>query len=164
MTITLPGRLTGLMSQIGYDFPKADEDKIAQLGEAWSGIGGKLSTHLANANTSAVAVWDDNTGKDIDSFKTWWEAADSPAKSISESLTGTNVAGQSLHICSTIVIGLKIYIIAELTAAAIALGVGIWGALATGGLSVAAALVIKKALKEAIGWAIEQAVLKILEG
>ena len=164
MTITLPSSLTGLMSQIGYEFPTADEDKIAELGTAWTDLAGKLAPYAQQASDTASSVWGTNHGKDIDAFKTWWEAEDSPQKSLQEAITGAKVAGQALQTCALIVIGLKLYIIAELTSAAAAIAAAIAVAIETGGLGALAILGIKKVLKEAVGWAIEQAVMKVLEG
>ncbi|SDD49989.1 hypothetical protein [Glycomyces harbinensis] len=164
MAITLPDWLTGLMSELGLEFPKADEDEIAALGAAWTALGTDIAARRTEADATAAAVWDDSTGADIDAFKTWWQKEDSPPKSLEDGATGAGVTGTALQACALIVIGLKIYIIGELIATAFAIVAAIAAAIASGGLAGVAVIAVKQAAKEAIGLAIEQAVTAILEG
>ncbi|MDA1361968.1 hypothetical protein O1R50_20235 [Glycomyces luteolus] len=164
MTITLPEDLRGLLSELGFEFPTADEDKIAELGSAWSTLGLELSLHAVQVGLSAAGVWSEHSGKDIDAFKTWWEGEDNPPKSLPEGATAAAMTGTALQICANIVIGLKMYIIAELAATVYAIAAAVAAAVASGGLGGAAVVAIKQAAKEAIGWAIEEALTQILEG
>jgi hypothetical protein len=164
MAITLPEDLRGLLSELGFEFPTADEDQIAELGAAWSALGVQLSVQSLQANVNAALVWSENTGKDVDAFKTWWTGEGNSPRTLPEGATAAAMTGTALQVCAGIVIGLKLYIIAELAATAYAIAAAIAAAVATGGVAGAAIVAIKQVAKEAIGWAIEATVMKILEG
>ncbi|WP_344485554.1 hypothetical protein [Glycomyces endophyticus] len=161
MTITLPDWLTEPMSWTGFEFPTADEDKIAELGTAWTELAGTLRPLTEQAAAAAAEVWGESSGDDIEAFQTWWEGPDSPKKSLEEGVEGALVAGQALQLCALIVIALKIHIIVELVAAVIAI---IAAAVAGGGAGAAVAAAVKTALKEAVGALIEHALTSLLEG
>jgi hypothetical protein len=164
VTITLPEDLAWLLRELGFAWPSSDEDKMAELGKGWIALAQELGNLGNEANTTAAQVWEEHAGQDIEAFKTWWHAEDSPAKSIAEGVKGATTIGEALAVCAMVVIGLKLFIIAKLTAAVISIGVAIAAALETGGLSLLAIAAIKKVAKEAIAWAIEQAIFKLLEG
>ena len=63
MGIELPGELADLLNELGYIWPKVDEEKLFQLGQHWIEFGSALRDTAQDATTIATAVWTDNTDR-----------------------------------------------------------------------------------------------------
>jgi len=162
MGIELPGELADLLNELGYIWPKVDEEKLVQLGQRWIDLGSTLRGTAQDANAVATAVWTDNTGQAIEAFRVGWGEQDSPMSVLRDSMVAAPVVGACLFVCAAVVLALKINVIIQLTI----LAIEIIQAIATAAVSFGASLlelpVFKKLADLAINFIITQAMEAIL--
>ncbi|HEY9392172.1 MAG TPA: hypothetical protein VIR27_20665 [Mycobacteriales bacterium] len=162
MGIELPGELADLLNELGYIWPKVDEEKLVQLGQHWIDLGSTLRGTAQDANAVATAVWTDNTGQAIEAFRVGWGEQDSPMSVLRDSMVAAPVVGACLFVCAAVVLALKINVIIQLTI----LAIEIIQAIATAAVSFGASLlelpVFKKLADLAINFIITQAMEAIL--
>ncbi|MCO6011600.1 hypothetical protein NE236_42285 [Actinoallomurus purpureus] len=115
MSLMIPGELANLLNDLGYIWPKSDEDKIVQLGGHWMDHGGKVSGHAQNAHIATAGVWEKNQGEAINAYKAKWEHDKSAVNVATNGGTGAHVIGIGLFVCAGIVLALKINVIVQLT-------------------------------------------------
>jgi hypothetical protein len=107
MGLQLPGELANLLNELGYIWPKSDEQKLIELGQSWIAFGDTLhrvSQEATSAMRTAVA---DNTGDAIEAFKKKWGAEKSAATVLADAAAGGPVIGAVLFICAGVVLALK---------------------------------------------------------
>ena len=115
MGIQLPGELADLLNELGYLWPKADEEKLFQLGQLWLDYSGTMQQAVQDAGDHAAKVWADNHGDAVEAFKANWQAADAPEAVLRDGVTAAAVIGACLFLCALIVLALKINVIVQLT-------------------------------------------------
>jgi hypothetical protein len=160
--INLPGELADLLNELGYIWPKVDEEKLYQLGQYWMGFSGDLQTHVANAGNHAQQVWQNNKGDAVDAFKTKWEDKDSPHKVLTDGTTASQLIGACLFICALIVLALKINVIIQVTILLIEIIEALATAVPTFGASLLEIPVFKKLCDLALNFIISKAMEAIL--
>ena len=72
MGLQLPSELTMFLQMVGYNWPQADETKLFEMGQKWSGFSSTLNEVMTAADTKASQVWDQNAGQDIQAFSDHW--------------------------------------------------------------------------------------------
>lgn len=117
--MTLPGELERLLNDLGFNWPEIDEERLLELGQAWTAYGSQLERISTDAERAAQEVWSGNSGPAIDSFKARWEHEKSPAQILTKGATGAHTLGALLMVCGALVLGLKINVIVQLTILAI---------------------------------------------
>ena len=134
MTITLPDELTEPLSWIGFTWPEADEDKLAEAGQAWINYGTQMRTHAEHANTAARQVWTDNYGDSIQAFERWWND-DGPGENLNNAVIAAELIGAALLAFAAVTIALKVAFIAQLVLLAVEVAQAIATAVPTAGAS-----------------------------
>jgi hypothetical protein len=162
MGLQLPGELANLLNELGYTWPKADEEKMFELGRHWMTYGGKLDGIVQDASTAAQQVWTGNRGAGIDAFKAKWDDDDSALAVTRDGVTGAQVIGAALFVCAAIVLALKINVIVQLTILLIEIIQAIATAPETFGASLLEIPVFKKLTDMAINLIINEAMEAIL--
>lgn len=163
MAIMIPSELAGLLSVLGYDWPQSNEDKLMDLGQAWNDFAGELTDVGGEAGTQASRTWDEQVGRDIDAFKTWWEGEDGPPHFFESGSMGAMAAGTGMMICSVMVLGLKIMVIVQLAILAVQIAIAIAQAAITFGASLLQVPIFKQITGEVLGVIIDQVVSRLLE-
>jgi hypothetical protein len=162
MTITLPSELNWALRQIGCDFPDSDEDKLEEMGRAWTGFADTLRGLIDDVDRPARAVWTANKGAAIDAFQKSWTGAEAPSMNLRDGADAAAMIGAGFATAATIVVGLKMLVIseaAEFLAACIATAAAaetIIGAIIGVGVIIAKRILAQKAIDAAIDFAIDK--------
>ncbi|GAA4636119.1 hypothetical protein GCM10023196_084650 [Actinoallomurus vinaceus] len=119
MGMQLPGELATLLQDLGFMWPKSDEEKLFHKGGHWLNFGGQLDQPVSNANDHATRVYTQNKGEGVQAFQTSWNGQDSPHKNLLNGTTGATIISAGLMICGGIVLALKINVIVQLVQLAI---------------------------------------------
>jgi hypothetical protein len=160
--INIPGDLADLLNELGYIWPKVDEEKLFQLGQYWLSFSGDLQTTVQQAGSSADQVWGANKGDAVEAFKKQWEGEEAPYKILSDGVTASRLIGACLFICALVVLALKINVIVQLTILIIEIIQALATAAPTFGASLLEIPVFKKLTDLAINFIISKAMEAIL--
>lgn len=162
MSIQLPGELADLLNDLGFSWPKSDEDKLYELGQTWVSFSSTLAQVSSDAGAAAQRVWNDNTGDAVDAFKNRWSDGRAAPSVLGDGVSGAQAVGGALFVCAGIVLALKINVIVQLTILAIEIIQAIATAPETFGGSLLEIPIFKKLTGMAINLIISQAVEAIL--
>jgi hypothetical protein len=113
--LMIPGELADLLNELGYTWPKSDEEKLFQLGQDWIGFAGTLASFGQEAQSAASLVYADNSGASIEAFVAKWQGDDSPVSVLADGEVGAQVLGACVFVCAGVVLALKINVIVQLT-------------------------------------------------
>jgi len=161
--LQLPGELRSLLGILGYNWPEADEQKLAEMGQAWMTFAGTLGTIVGTANAGATPVWTQNSGADITAFQEWWRNEESPISSLQEGVPAATLAGTGLVICGMIVLALKIAVIVQLVILAIQIAQAIATAAVTFGASLLEIPIFQQLARTIVGNLIQEVLFTLLE-
>jgi hypothetical protein len=114
MGMQLPGELATLLQDLGFIWPKSDEEKLFHKGGHWLNFGPQLDQPVSDANDHATRVYTQNKGEGVQAFQASWNGQDSPHKNLLDGTTGGTIIGAGLMICGGIVLALKINVIVQL--------------------------------------------------
>jgi hypothetical protein len=159
----IPGELADLLNELGYTWPKSDEEKLFELGQQWISFAGTLESFGQEAQAAASQVTADSSGMSVEAFAAKWQGDDSPASVLAEGETGAQVLGACVMVCAGIVLALKINVIVQLTILLIEIIQAIATAVPTAGASLLEIPVFKKLTDIVINFLIGQA-LEVLLG
>jgi len=148
----LPGELISLLADLGYTWPEADEQKLLEMGHAWTAFGAALGDPLSQAHTQAQAVWTRNEGAAMEAFQQAWTRPDSPASNLDDAATAATMVGAGLMVCAGIVLALKVNVIVQL----VTLAIEIAQAIATAAPSFGASLAEIPVFKQLTGMFLDQ--------
>jgi hypothetical protein len=113
MTMTLPSELTWALSQLGFDWPDSDEDKLDQMGQAWTAFAGTLRGLIDEADRHAQGVWGTNVGEAITAFQNSWKGPEAPLMNLRDGADAAAAIGVAFGVSAKVVVGLKMKMIAE---------------------------------------------------
>lgn len=147
MGIRLPGVLERLLNDLGYIWPEVDEDKLLELGSAWTDFASTIAQHTGAADGHAQSVWAANQGPTIDAFRTSWQSGQAPLDNLKTAETASTAAGVGLMAAAAIVLALKINVMVQL----VMLAIEIFEALATAPETFGASLLEIPVFKEITG-------------
>ena len=162
MTITLPSELNWALRQIGCDFPDADEDKLEEMGRAWTGFADTLRGLVDEVDRPAQAVWTGNKGGAIDAFQKSWTGPEAPSTNLRDGADAAAMIGAGFATAATIVVGLKLLVLEEagqFLAACIATAAAaetVIGAIIGVAVVIAKRVLAQKAIEAAINYAVEK--------
>jgi hypothetical protein len=166
MGLQLPAPLVEALGWVGYDWPHADEEKLAEVGASWIEFGSQLLGRLSEADQSASTITTQHSGEDISAFGAQWSGADGPAQHLAEGATAAFLIGAAMIVAAIIVLILKLMIIIQLVILLIQVIQAIATAAPSFGASLAeipafiaaARVAIQTAIKKAIKWVSEQSI------
>lgn len=152
MGMQLPSELITLLGMLGFEWPESDEEKIFNLAGEWTGLADRIDGRVEALNAAARTLLDNNSGRQIDSFRDEWEGSDSAVASIIDAVDPNNKVNISLTIVAGLVLALKIQVIIQLAILAVQIA---W-ALATAAVTFGASLVQIPIFKKITGMIIDQ--------
>jgi hypothetical protein len=162
MGITLPGELADLLNELGYTWPKADEERLFELGQHWVTYSGTLQRIDQDVEAAGRQVWTRNSGEAVDAFRDRWQRHEAAPAVLHDGVTGAAVVGAALFLCAGIVLALKINVIVQLTILAIEIIQAIATAPETFGGSLLEIPAFKKLCDLAINFIVSKALEAIL--
>jgi hypothetical protein len=162
MGIELPGELADLLNELGYIWPKADEQKLFALGQHWMGFASTLQGLHEDAGAAAQPVWSDNTAAGVDAFQQAWGQDTAGHAVLGRGQAGAQVIGGGLMVCAAAVLALKINVIVQLSLLVIEIIEAIATSEVTFGASLLEVPVFKKLTDMAINFLINQAMEVVL--
>jgi hypothetical protein len=113
MSMQLPAELAEFLSFLGFDWPDSDEDKLAEMGRAWSSFATTLTGLNADAGRHAEAVWAENSGQVIQAFQQAWTGPQAPITNLREGAEAATMIAAGLSTAATLVVALKLKMIQE---------------------------------------------------
>lgn len=116
MTMKMPSELAEALSLLGFDWPDADEDKLNEMGRAWSTFAGTLRGLVGEADAHAQAVWTGNSGAAIAAFQKSWSGPSAPVTNLRDAAEAAAYVAAGLATAAKIVITLKLAFLAEVGA------------------------------------------------
>lgn len=115
MGLQLPAPLASLLSEVGYEWPQADEEKLFEMGKAWFSFGDRMREIIDEAEPHANSVPAQNQGQAVDNFAAQWKKSEGPLDNLEIGSYGAQVVGAGLIVAAAIVLFLKIKSIIQLT-------------------------------------------------
>lgn len=164
MGLTLPGELASLLSMLGYEWPRSDETALFQLAGEWTGMADQISSSVAQLESAARLVLENNRGASISAFAGEWTDKESAARNIADAADPARVIGIGLMMAAGVVLALKIQVIIQLTLLAIQIAQAIATAPATFGASLLEIPIFKMITGMIIDQLIGMAVSAVLNG
>ncbi|OLE23463.1 MAG: hypothetical protein AUG44_22160 [Actinobacteria bacterium 13_1_20CM_3_71_11] len=163
MGLQIPGELADLLNDLGYTWPKSDEERLFQLGQDWIGFASTLTAIRQDGDAIAASVTSGNQGQAIEAFRSKVSADDSASAVLDRGTTGAQVIGAGLIMCAGLVLTLKINVIIQLTILAAEIIEALATAPETFGGSLLEIPVFKKLTDMAINLLINEAMEVLLE-
>jgi hypothetical protein len=162
MGLQLPGELIAILSELGYDWPEADEELLFELGNRWMELAPQLGPIAARADAAANQVFATNQGEAVEAFRAMWTADDSALASLQDSMNGASTMGPLLMVAAAVVLALKINVIIQLTLLVIAIAQAIATAVVTAGASLLEIPIFKELTRLLVDMLIGMAIEEIL--
>lgn len=156
MAITLPEHLREVLDVLGFHFPAINEDILDEHALAWKAFADELEHIIGDADRAARMVADQNYGQAIDAFNGFWQSVGGQGD-LRLAQEASQLVSGGLDIASDITVAAKTATIAQATAAAVSLGIGIAGAIVTGGISALIGLAASQGFRIALREIIQEA-------
>ena len=163
MGLQLPDELRSLLGILGYNWPEADEQELAEMGQAWMTFAGTLGSIVGVANAGAAPVWTGNAGADITAFQQWWSNEESPVASLADGVPAATLAGTGLIVCAMVVLALKIAVIVQLVVLAIQVAQAIATAAVTFGASLLEIPIFQQLARTVVSNLFQEVLFTLLE-
>lgn len=162
MGINIPSELADLLNELGYTWPKSDEQKMFELGQEWLDFAGKLNPIAGDAAAAADKAHSANKGEAMKAFGEAWGHEDSAVTVLNRAVAGGQMVGGALFVCAAVVLALKINVIVQLTILLVEIIQAIASAPATFGATLAEIPIFKKLADIAIDMIIDKALEAVL--
>ncbi|MGW2404587.1 WXG100-like domain-containing protein [Streptomyces sp. NPDC001739] len=119
MAITLPTELDWILDLLGFQWPNVDEDKMREAAEGWSNFAAAARQYQSQGVTASHAVHGANSGEAIEAFDNAWKKFGGDGGFLEEAADAADALAIVLQVVATIVLVMKIAVIAQLIALAI---------------------------------------------
>ncbi|MFB7948387.1 toxin glutamine deamidase domain-containing protein [Kitasatospora phosalacinea] len=144
----LPGPLEWVLEMLGFDWPKADEDKLRECAQVWRDFADRVDEVNQQALTAANSIRSANAGDDIDAFgRTFDKFSTGGDGYLADAAYAARLIATAFDAAAMIVVTCKIAVIAQLAILATEIIAAQGAALFTFGLSEVAALGATQATK-----------------
>ncbi|GAB7030955.1 hypothetical protein AB0G35_16130 [Streptomyces sp. NPDC021749] len=117
-TIMLPVEVDWVLDLLGFQWPNIDEDKMRDAAEAWSSFAASVRRAQQQGESATQAVRGANSGEAIEAFNDKWKKFSGDGF-LDESAEAAEALAIVLQIVATIIMVMKIAVIAQLIALAI---------------------------------------------
>lgn len=162
MGIQIPGELADLLNQLGYTWPKSDEQALFEIGSMWIELGSEFDSIGADLDAAIAPVLGGMYGDAVDALRRRWELPDSAPSTLDLDRMGAPVVGGVVVLVAGVVLALKINVIIQLTILLIQIIQAIATAVPTFGASLAQIPIFKIITQVAVDFLINQAMEWIL--
>jgi hypothetical protein len=150
------------MNAVGFDWPRGDEDKLFEMGQAWVRFADRLRGGTDAVTAHAQNVWQLNVSDTTAAFEQAWTAADSPVSNLHDAATTVELVGVGLMVCAGIVLALKLSIVTQLIIMIVQIAQAIATAVATAGASLLEIPVFRAITKFILDRLQDMAIAKVL--
>ncbi|MFD9208245.1 hypothetical protein ACFVZM_18455 [Streptomyces sioyaensis] len=116
-TIMLPVEVDWVLDLLGFQWPNIDEDKMRDAAEAWSSFAASVRAAQQQGDSATQAVRGANTGDAIEAFDSKWKKFSGDGF-LDESAEAAEALAIVLQIVATIIMVMKLAVIAQLIALA----------------------------------------------
>ena len=164
MGLQLPGELVTVMSAIGFQWPKGDEESLFEMAQEWQTCADTLRGQTETATAYAKNVWQVNVSESVAAFEKAWQSQKGPINNLNDAATVVELVGAGLMVCAGIILALKIAVIAQLVILAIQIIQAIATAAVTFGASLAEIPIFRAITKRILDALLDQAINKVLGG
>lgn len=158
----IPGELADLLNDLGYTWPKSDEEKLFELGQHWISFASGVQQAAGDADAAAQRVWTGNTGDAVAAFQKFWSDEKSASETTHAGANGSLAVGAALIVCAAVVLALKINVIIQLVTLAIEIAEAVATAVPTFGASLLEIPVFKEITNRLMQLVINEAIEAIL--
>lgn len=158
MAMMLPGWLEEALQLAGCSWPLTNEDTLRAWATEWSSLSSRALSHADEVDHAVTFVSSTNEGEGVESF-TAYMRGDSNLTALRDFGTATGLLGQACFVGASIVVTIKLAVIAQLATLAVAIA----GAVASGGLGSVVVLVAREVARRLVDAAIGLAVAEILD-
>src|SRR6478609_1472602 len=144
----LPEPLEWVLEMLGFDWPKADEDKLRECAQIWRDFADRVDEVNQQALSAANSVRSANAGDDIDAFGRAFDKFSTGGDGyLADMAFASRLIATAFDAAAMIVVACKIAVIAQLVILATEIIAAQGAALFTFGLSEVAALGATQATK-----------------
>ncbi len=164
MGMQLPGELVSVLSVLGFEWPRGDEEELFQMGQTWLNFAGTMRGETAHATSQAQSVWEVNISESTAAFEQAWQAAKSPVNNINDAATVAELIGGGLMVCAGIILALKIAVIAQLVILAVQIAQAIATAAVTFGASLLEIPIFREITRRILDVLLDKAIDQVLSG
>ncbi|RXS84525.1 hypothetical protein EST92_10950 [Streptomyces sp. TM32] len=116
-TIMLPVEVDWVLDLLGFQWPNIDEDKMRDAAEAWSSFAASVRAAQQQGESATQVVRGANSGEAIEAFENKWKKF-SGGGFLDESAEAAEALAIVLQIVATIIMVMKLAVIAQLIALA----------------------------------------------
>ena len=116
-TIMLPVEVDWVLDLLGFQWPNIDEDKMREAAEAWSSFAVSARAAQQHGDSATQAVRGANSGEAIESFDNKWRKFSGDGF-LAEAADAAEALSIVLQVVATIIMVMKIAVIAQLIALA----------------------------------------------
>ena len=162
MGLQLSGELVSAMNVVGFDWPRGDEDKLFEMGQAWVRFADRLRGGTEAMTAHAQTVWQVNVSDTTSAFEQAWKAADSPVSNLDDAATTVELVGVGLMVCAGIVLALKLSAITQLIILIVQIAQAVVTAVPTAGASLAEIPIFRAITKLILDRLQDMAISKVL--
>lgn len=160
--LRLPAELADLLRELGYVWPKTDEVRLLELGQAWERFAGAVLPLVAEADAAVRTVVGSQLGDDVDAVAAYWDGRRPASSVLGRVATGSPVVGAATIVCAGVVVALKAHIVVQLAVLAAQIGHAVARAPATFGVSLTEIPVYQRVTDVTIDYLFGQAVETVL--
>ncbi|MCB5911952.1 WXG100-like domain-containing protein [Streptomyces pinistramenti] len=115
----LPSEVDWILDLLGFQWPNVDEDKMREAAEGWSAFAASVRRYRSDGVTAANAVRGANSGEAVEAFDNAWKKFAGGDGHLDEVIAAAELLAFALNAVATIVMVLKLAVIAQLIALAI---------------------------------------------
>ena len=162
MGLQLSGDLVSALNAVGFDWPRGDEDKLFEMGQAWVRFADRLRGGTETATAHAQTVWQVNVSDTTAAFEQAWKAADSPVSNLEDAATTVELVGVGLMVCAGIILALKLSVITQLIILVVQIAQAIATAVPSAGVSLLEIPVFRAITKVILDRLQDMAIAKVL--
>lgn len=159
MGMQLPDWARKGLEYIGSDWPATDEEVVASWAPEWRSLGTALSEGTLDVNAAITKLGELNDTSGYTAFCQHMADEESVTAVMSDAANGCMQIAGACETVSTIVVGLKWLVIAQVSTLLASVGFAIF----TGGLGAGVAVAARKVAFDAISTAVTDAVFKVME-
>lgn len=165
MGVTLPGEVSWLLNQLGFDWPNTDEGDIFAKGGDWQSFAGSAAQTASGSGDALAQVMGGNVGEAVDAFRRSMTEGEDPVQQVATSMAaGSAGVGACLYAMAGVVIALKVAVVVQLVILAAEIASAIAAAVPSAGTSLTLIPLFKIAAKLAIEFAINMVINQLMGG
>ena len=115
MSVTLPDDVAWVLNLLGFMWPEADEDKLRASAQSWRDFGSHLARIHQDSRSTAAQVTAENHGDSIDAFERYWQGIGGAGGDFDRAAEAADHMATALDAMATLVEGVKVAVIAQVT-------------------------------------------------